>query len=173
MKVALYGKKVFAALTDDDVDTEVTDEALSLIILSLADSALRAVQNYTTAKDACEKLELRYALKSLINTSDILNSLLNAKVQKEQQMSDRMAKLEAKFSILTAIRTTRVVVIDAVAGQSDLYGVKNTCNMIIDGGVSEHVIASVSVLQNVYEVETITVVLAVGSKVTTRQNVRV
>lgn len=63
MKATLRGKKDFAALTTDDVDPDYTGGALPLIVSSLRDNPLRAVQSWSTAKDAWKKSQLRYAGK--------------------------------------------------------------------------------------------------------------
>lgn len=65
MKAALREKKVFAALTDSDVGSDVTDETFSLIISVLEDNPLRALKSCTTAKDAWENLQLRYVVQTL------------------------------------------------------------------------------------------------------------
>lgn len=71
---------------------------------------------------------------------------------------------------LAAVRNTKIFVHDMVVGQSDTFSVNKTCNMVIDSGAAEHVAASASLLQDVRDVETPTVILAAESKVTTRQN---
>lgn len=79
MRAGFCGKVVIAALTNEDVEMETTDEALALIISALGHNPLRAAQNCTIAKEAWAKLQVRYAGNSLINKLGVLNSLLNLK----------------------------------------------------------------------------------------------
>lgn len=79
-------------LTDNYMDSGVANEALFLIISALDDNTLRAASNCITTKDAWEKLQLRYARETLINMLDTLNSLLNRKFEKEQQMGKHTAR---------------------------------------------------------------------------------
>lgn len=51
-KAALCEKEVYAAVIDDEVDLDVADESLLLIILSLNDSPLRAMQSCIMATNA-------------------------------------------------------------------------------------------------------------------------
>lgn len=69
---------------------------------------------------------------------------------------------------LAAVRATKLVVPDEVVRQSDMFGVKYTGNMTIDSGAYKHVVVNFSLLEDVCEVEMVTVVLADGNKVTTR-----
>lgn len=99
----MRGKKIAAAQTDEDVDIEVADEALVMITKALGDSPLPFVQSCFMAKEACEKLQLRYVGKTLINNLCVLNSLLNVKTKKEELIGDHTAKMKRKGARLAAV----------------------------------------------------------------------
>lgn len=106
MKAALRGKKISAALTNKNVDADITGEVLAFKISALGDNPLRAVQSYSTVSEAWEKFQIRYAGKILINKLVVLNILLSMKMKKEEQMSDHIAKLETRFARLAAMNDT-------------------------------------------------------------------
>lgn len=63
MKAVLRGRRISKALTNDNVSAEIMDDALYLIISALGHSPAGAIQNYSTAKEAWDKLQARYAKK--------------------------------------------------------------------------------------------------------------
>lgn len=90
-------------LTIHNVSTEVNDDALSFMIYALGNNALRAIQNYSTVKDAWDTVQVAYAGKSLINKWKTLNSLVNIKLIREEKIRDHIANMETKLSSLVAM----------------------------------------------------------------------
>lgn len=50
IKASRRGKKIANALADKSVYMEVTDEILFIVVMTVSDSSLRALQSYKTAK---------------------------------------------------------------------------------------------------------------------------
>lgn len=59
MEDALHSRRMVANLTNEDVETESTDEALALMISAISDNPFRAVPNCTAAEKAWDKLQER------------------------------------------------------------------------------------------------------------------
>lgn len=70
---------------------------------ALEDSSLIAVQSCTTAKEVWKKLQMRYAVKRLLNKFSVLNDLLNVKMKREELMGHKSKKLESIFAHLFAM----------------------------------------------------------------------
>lgn len=103
MKDALREKKVDSALLADDVSMDTTDEWLFLIISALDEKPLRAVRHCTTTKDACDKLQTRYASKTFMTILGVLKSLLNIRLKRGEQLDDHIARMGTKFVRLASM----------------------------------------------------------------------
>lgn len=90
-------------MTSDDKDEKSSVVAFFLIVSALGDNPLGTKNICTTAKDACDKLQAIYAGKTLIYKLGGLNSFLNLKLRRKEQMVDPIAKMETTFSRLGAI----------------------------------------------------------------------
>lgn len=67
MNASLTVKKIGHASTDEDVSREHADESLSIIVSAVGSSPLKAVKNCNTSTEVREKLQIRYAVKSIMN----------------------------------------------------------------------------------------------------------
>lgn len=103
MKAALTKEKVASVLLKDEVSTDTTDEALSLIISALGDISLRDLQHCTTAGDFWKELQVRYVGRTLINKLSAPSSLLNIKTKGGEHLGDHIAKTETGSSILASV----------------------------------------------------------------------
>lgn len=103
MKAVPRGKKIVHAILDDGVSTDISEEALSLIISALANKPLRAVQSCSTAEDAWEKLQSGYAGKAFYNKVGVLNGILNLNFKRKLKTGDHLSKLQTSFSRLAAM----------------------------------------------------------------------
>lgn len=74
MQAELKRKNIVTALSSNDDDEKINDDALSLIIFALGDSLLCAIQNWIAAEDASDKLQPGYAKNALIKMLRVLHS---------------------------------------------------------------------------------------------------
>lgn len=79
MKAVVRDEKFVHATADHGVSTDIMDKVLSPPISALGDIPLRAVQSCSSFKNAWDKLQTRYAGKTLINKLGVFNGLLNFK----------------------------------------------------------------------------------------------
>lgn len=71
----LRGKDIITALTQDTVERKTSQKVLTIIISALEDDPLRSIQECEIAKEAGNKLQQRYAGKTMIKTLGLLNNL--------------------------------------------------------------------------------------------------
>lgn len=98
MKAALRCKDLITASTEDTVERKVSEKALSRTISALGYNLLRSVHECETAKKTWNKLQQRYAGKTLIYKLELLNNMLNTRFKQATNMGDHVAKLESQFS---------------------------------------------------------------------------
>lgn len=84
VKAALRAKNLIEALTKNTVEGKVSKKALFKIIFALGDNPLRSIQEYETANEAWNKLQQRYAGKTVINKLRLLNNMLNKTFKQEK-----------------------------------------------------------------------------------------
>lgn len=72
MQAALRGKRIVMGLTNAGVEGELNDDALSSILCGFGDKLLYTIQNCNTAKNAWDKLQGRYAGKTLMDKPGVL-----------------------------------------------------------------------------------------------------
>lgn len=68
---------------EDNVDSEVTGEALAIIISALRNYPLGAVDSCTNAENAYGILQVMYAGKTVTNKIRVLNGSLNMRMERE------------------------------------------------------------------------------------------
>lgn len=103
MKVDLRGKRIVHDVMDDGVSTDITDEALSLIISPLGNIPFIAVLCFSIADETLDELQIRPAGKILINKPVVLNGLLSVKCIKVQKNGVHPPEFEMNFLRLAAM----------------------------------------------------------------------
>lgn len=96
-------KNIIDATFNKEVDRKTSERALAVIVWSLGDKPLRAIQNCESDIEAWEKLSSRYASKSLINRLILINNVLDMKLKNDVQIGDHVAQLKSQFSRLAAM----------------------------------------------------------------------
>lgn len=106
VKAASSGKDLATALAEDLVDNRVGEKDLSMIISALGDNHARENQECPTAKEAWNKLQHRYAGKSMMNKLALLDNVLNNRFGQVFNMGDHIAMTESQFFCLPYTGTT-------------------------------------------------------------------
>lgn len=95
VKSGLRSRELAEQLETDEVADCINERALSIIISELGDNPLQAIQSCITTKSVWEKLQLRYAGKSMVNKPGILKNLLDTTLKQIKEMRSHVAKLES------------------------------------------------------------------------------
>lgn len=103
IKEALRAKRIIRTLTNDKVDQTGSDQKLSVIVCSLGNNPLKVIQSCQTLKANCERFNLRYPGRAVINKMGMLNSLLNIKHSKGEGIGNRIATMETKLARLASM----------------------------------------------------------------------
>lgn len=126
-RAAVRRKKILYAVTEDDVSTDIADEALSLVISAPSSNMLRALQSHTTARDGWAKLRIRYAGRALTNKIGALNRLLDFKFKIQQQISGYEAKLHSSFPRIPSMHDSVLDSMQLPISVSALYNSPKYC----------------------------------------------
>lgn len=97
------GRELSAALTNENQEKIVNERALSIIISALGDNPLRAIQHCESAKEAWDKLESRYAGRTIMNKLGSLNTLLSMNLGTDTEMGDHVSLMESQFARLASM----------------------------------------------------------------------
>lgn len=106
VRAALGSGEPATSLIDEEVDDSVNEKTLAIIMLTLGNNFLRAIQECTTAKSEWSKLHDKYACRTMINELGVLNTLINMSHKVNENMRDQAASPECqltKFAIIQVI----------------------------------------------------------------------
>lgn len=106
VKEALRGKELIIAWAKKSVESNVNEQAIAFVIMRLGNNPLRSIQECETAMEVWEKLQVKYAGKTIINKISILNSLLNTKFQRCADTGNHISLFEYQFSWLASMGST-------------------------------------------------------------------
>lgn len=98
--------KLAESLEADAVSDRLDERALLLIISEPVDHPLRVIPSFITTKSVCEKLNLLFARKCMVNKFSMLKNLLNKRLKQVKEMGSHMAILDSQFTRLEAMGTT-------------------------------------------------------------------
>lgn len=91
VKTALRIRELIGAITRKGAKTKTNKKPLALIVPAVEENPVRAVEEFETAKEVWEKLQERYAGKSVIKKLGISNKLFNMTYDREARVGDHVA----------------------------------------------------------------------------------
>lgn len=95
LKAALKSKGLVDAIADPGAELDKSEKALTINICGHRDNPLRMTQDCESAHDAWEKLQTRYAGKTMINMQSNLQTLFNMRLKRGDEMGNHIAKLKS------------------------------------------------------------------------------
>lgn len=88
-----------------DVSTKVDERDMGNTVGALGNSPLRIVRDCKTTKAMWDKLNLRYASKTMTNKLGLVQTFFSLQMNKEDLMGDRISYLESQFMRLQMMGT--------------------------------------------------------------------
>lgn len=98
---ALKRRELISAIADKSEESEMNENALSVIVYALGDNPLRALKGCELTKELLENTQERYAGKTVINKTTLLQNFFNMTHESLENMGDYVAILKSQFARLS------------------------------------------------------------------------